>query len=173
MGGAHPAGAAGTNAEVDMETTEPPRESRAVRLAQRYWQQAQADLHSAKMNLLPGSYYVAANLSHQAAEKALKAAHLHSRAEEAPWSHDLSQLAERIAMRAQDIPPEVRTAASYLDPLFAQTRYPSSDLEEPIPSVLVDQAIAEQAINSAEEVMSWVQSLLALPPGRPQRKRTS
>jgi DNA-binding FadR family transcriptional regulator len=46
---------------------------RASQMASRFWRQAEYDLAVARTLIKPGTAYVAANLAHQAAEKALKA----------------------------------------------------------------------------------------------------
>lgn len=128
-------------------------------MGQRYLRQAQSDLRSASRNVEPGSYYVAANLAHQSAEKALKAAHWHVRGEEAPCRHDIGVVAERVAERVGILPLSVDLAIERLDPLFERSRYPSGNLQEPIPSELIDDKVARAAIADAEEVMRWVTTL--------------
>lgn len=125
----------------------------------RYLRQAESDLQVAYHNIAPGSFYVAASLAHQAAEKALKAAHWHVRGEEAPWRHDLSACAERVADRVGGIPAHVDLALQNLEPLFERTRYPSGNADEPIPAELVDEGTARRAIGDAEEVVGWVRIL--------------
>jgi HEPN domain-containing protein len=150
-----------------------PAVPRTAIMGQRFWQQAERDLTAALMTLQPGGYYVAANLAHQAAEKALKAAHWHLRAEEPPWHHDLAKCTERVVERASAIPPEVDAAISRLEPMFERSRYPSADTSQPIPADLIGEAEARDAIVSAQEVMTWVQMLLQQPPSRPARKKRS
>jgi HEPN domain-containing protein len=128
-------------------------------MGRRYLRQAESDLHVANRNILPGSHYVAASLAHQAAEKALKAAHWHVRGEEAPWRHDLNAAAERIAERVGVLPGSVDAALQRLDPLFERTRYPSGSVDEPIPVDLIDETIARQSVRDAEEVLAWVRTL--------------
>src|SRR5438105_29691 len=76
--------------------SDPPRRRRStvprtVRMGQRFWQQAERDLETARRLIGPDTYYAAASFAHQAAEKALKAACWHLRAEEPPWRHDLGR----------------------------------------------------------------------------------
>lgn len=54
-----------------------PGTDRVTVMSQRLWRQAERDLESARLMLQPRGYYVAANLAHQSAEKALKAAYWH------------------------------------------------------------------------------------------------
>lgn len=144
---------------------------RAVIMGQRMWQQAERDLESARLMLQPRSNYVAANLAQQAAEKALKAAHWHLLGKEPPWSHDLASLAEQFTAQVEQIPRGVHAAIALLDPLFERTRYPSGRAEEPIPADLVGEEDARTAIQSAEEVMAWVRTLLQDQPGKARHKQ--
>lgn len=132
---------------------------RARLMGQRLLRQAAFDLQSARHNLVPAGYYVAANLAHQAAEKGLKAAHWYVRGEEPPWRHDLGAVAERVAERTGVLPFEVDLALDRIEPLFERTRYPSGNPCDPIPTELIDQAVAQMATEDAEEVLQWVRTL--------------
>jgi len=151
---------------------EPPAQ-RTMLMGQRLWRTAERDLASARMNLQPGGYYVAAYLAHQATEKALKAAHWHQRGEEAPWTHDLSVVAERLTEQPGDIPAGVRVALAQLDPVYERSRYPTGNVNDPIPADLFGEQEGRLAIGSAEEVMAWVQTLLQRPPGRARPTKSS
>ena len=140
---------------------------RTVLMGRRLQEHAERDLHSASMMLQPGGYYVAANLASQAAEKSLKAAHWHLRAEEPPWTHDLGDLAERVTESTEDIPAAVLAAVSQLGPMFDRSRYPSGNAEEPIPPDLITEEDARLAIYAAEDVVKWVRTLLLRAHGRP------
>jgi HEPN domain-containing protein len=142
---------------------------RTAVMGQRFMQQAERDLEAAQLSLHPRLYYVAANLAHQAAEKALKAAHWHLRAEEPRWSHDLGELAEGLTQTAGGIPAGVDRAIDLLEPLLELVRYPSGDAGEPIPAESVGDQQAASAVDAAAEVLAWVRGLLQQPPGRPQR----
>lgn len=87
-------------------------------MGQRLWQQAERDLAVARSLLYPGAYYAAANFAHQGAEKELKAACRHLRAEEPPWRHDLVRCADLVAESTGGLPPEVERAVAQLQPLF-------------------------------------------------------
>lgn len=149
------------------------RTPRTVLMGRRFMEQAEADLTFARRNLGIGGYYVAANLAHQAAEKALKAAHWHLRAEEPPWEHRLADVAGRISERVRELPNAVESAIGQLEPMFEQSRDPSGRVDDPIPARLVQEGDARMAIGAAEEVMAWVRDLLQRPPGRAQRQRRS
>ncbi|MCL5961757.1 MAG: HEPN domain-containing protein [Chloroflexi bacterium] len=141
-------------------------------MGQRLWRQAERDIETAHDNLKPRSYYAAANYAHQAAEKSLKAAYWHLRAEEPPWNHNLTKIAERVAEVAGGLPDAVAHAVTRLEPLFEQTRYPSGDVQEPIPAELVGEREARSAIKKAEEVLIWVRELLQLPPQRARSRKS-
>jgi HEPN domain-containing protein len=141
--------------------------SRTAEAARRLWEQAEADLYVARANMQPRCYYNAVFLCHQSAEKALKAAHWHLRGEEPPWTHDLAECVQRIVEREESLPSQVVTAVQYLQPLFADTRYPVIGGDEPIPVERIGSEEGQQSIEEAEEILAWVRTLLALPPGRP------
>ena len=128
-------------------------------MGRRFLRQAESDLQVAHRKMLPGSHYVAASLAHQAADKALKAAYWHVRGEEAPWSHDLNAAAERVAERVGVLPGPVDAALQRLDPLFEWIRYPSGNLDEPIPVDLINETVAWRSLTDAEEVLAWIRIL--------------
>lgn len=142
---------------------------RTVQMGRRLWRQAASDLGVARMTLQPGGYYASVNFSYQAAEKSLKAARWHLRAEEPSWTHNLRELAEQLVAQVDEIPVTVRTAIDILLPMFEHSRYPSGRVEEPVPADLIGEGEARQAIQAAEEVMSWMHTLLLRPPGKPRQ----
>ena len=135
-------------------------------MASRFWRQAEYDLAAARTLIRPGTAYVAANLAHQAAEKALKAGCWHARGQEPPWGHLLRQLTDLAVATPEEIPVPVYQAVDRLQPIFGETRYPSGRASEPIPAELIGESIAREALESAEEVMAWVRTLLQRPPAR-------
>ncbi len=122
------------------------------------------------MTLQPRGYFAAAYFAHQAAEKALKAACWHVTGEEPPWNHRLGDVAERICRRSGPVPAGIDEALVRLDPLFQLSRYPSGDVEMPIPAELFGEPEALRAIEKAEEILRWVDELLRRPPERKQSK---
>ncbi|MBI2863367.1 MAG: HEPN domain-containing protein [Chloroflexi bacterium] len=128
--------------------------------------QAEGDLRVAGRLMQPDSYYVAANLAHQATEKALKAAHWHLKAQEPPWKHGLMAIADALVPDPQDIPPSVKEALNQLAPIYEHSRYPSGDVDDPIPLDAVEAGEAQDALRAAEDVMTWVRQLLQQPPGK-------
>lgn len=146
--------------------------NRPTRMGHRLWQQAERDLEFARVLMQPRGYYLAANLAHQAAEKSLKGACWHLRGEEPPWKHGLQHIAELLVEDPQSIPRRVQEAIALLNPVLERTRYPSGDVDEPIPSDLVGEDVARAAIESAEEVTTWTRELLRRPPNTRGRKRS-
>lgn len=107
---------------------------------------AEKDLEDAKFNLENERLEVAAFLSHQAAEKALKA--LYIMKFERLWRiHDLEQLC--LAIKAGKKIVEI---SRQLNPHYIETRYP---LETDY-----TREIAENAFGNAERVLRWVKEKL-------------
>ncbi len=153
-----------------------PRRQTAARpaaMGERYLRQARADMAAGKAMVVHGTFFAAAHFSHEAAEKALKAACWHLRAEEPPWSHDLAALAELAGEKPELIPVAVQTATDLLDAMFERVRYPSGDMSVPIPADLIGEADGLAALAASEEVLTWVDQLLRQPPGRARRERRS
>ena len=81
-------------------------------------------------------------------------------------------LASSLAEGAGGMPEEVAAAIGKLDAELERTRYPSGNASEPIPADAVDKNDAEIALDCAEAVMAWAQSLLQLPSGKPGRPKS-
>ena len=143
---------------------------RTLLMGQRFWRQAESDLRVARRLVQPDSYYVAANLAHQAAEKALKAAHWHLKGQEPAWKHSLMAMADVLVADYGDIPTRVREALSLLAPIYEHSRYPSGNVNDPIPADAIETDVAQAAIKAAEDVMTWVGPLLKEPPERAPSK---
>lgn len=126
--------------------------------AQAWWELAEADLDSAKVNLQAGRFYVTAFLSQQCVEKGLKAVWIHQRRHMPPKTHNLPELAEELSVYSQ-----FETAFLRLNPLYVSTRYP--DAANGVPSRNYNRALAEEILHDAEEVMAWCRDEL----GRGQR----
>jgi HEPN domain-containing protein len=73
------------------------RRDRYREMGSRYLAQAVDDLRFAELLLREEGYYLTANLSHQAAEKSLKAIHWLVRRAEPPWRHSLTTLVTRFS----------------------------------------------------------------------------
>ncbi len=72
--------------------------------------------------------------------------------------------AQLVAEKVGTLPDEVEAAVEQLQPMFAETRYPSGNANEPIPADLIAEGDARSAVEWAEEVMAWVQSLRKMAP---------
>ena len=145
-------------------------------MGQRLLAQAEHDLDAARRILVDiGAYDIAANAAFDAADKAIKAAYLHVRAESPFWGHDLRAyldgIEERIAPEA--IPNAVRTSVADLVALHGTTRYPTDRLDVPIPAELITRVDAERATLGAEAIVTWSRTQLQRPPGQPGRTRRS
>jgi HEPN domain-containing protein len=85
---------------------------------EKWMEKAEKDLRAAEINLQQGLFEVAAFLSHQAAEKALKALYILKK--KRLWKiHDLKQIS--IAVGAT---PEIVEMCKNLNPHYLATRYP-------------------------------------------------
>jgi len=116
------------------------------------WAQAQEDLHTARVLLETERYYASVFFSHQAAEKALKALHLHEK-REYPKTHNLVELA-----RALEAPETVHEAARELTPDYFVARYVNA--ANGVPAEMYDQRSAQMHLNYAQAVMEWTRKRL-------------
>lgn len=130
-------------------------------MGSRYLAQARDDLRFAELLLHEEGYYLTANLSHQAAENALKAVYWVVRRAEPPWRHNLRHILDTLTGGANDLPRALELSVDTLDPLFGRTRYPSGDIGTPIPSQSISREIADNALHAAREVVSWAESFFA------------
>ncbi len=105
---------------------------------------ARKDLRAAERNQEIGEFDVAAFLSQQAAEKALKALHL-QRSGKFEKIHDLVRLGSQL--RA---PEEVLERCKRLDRAYVTTRYPDVGEE-------ATREEAEGLVRDAQEVLRWTQ----------------
>ena len=90
--------------------------------ARRLWLQALEDLETADATLKARRYYATAFFSHQAAEKALKALHIHLKKEISPKTHNLIELLQQLDIRDE----EVVDAAMELNPDYVVSRCPDA-----------------------------------------------
>jgi HEPN domain-containing protein len=141
-------------------------------MARRFRAQAEADLAAAEFLLQSPHAFAVARQAFEAAEKALKAAHFHIRAEEPGYTHDLDALVERVEQLTGPVPSAVADALGVLGPVFEQVRYPSGIVADPIPADTIGHDDAHAVVEAAREVMAWVRVLLAGPPGRPRSRRS-
>lgn len=132
---------------------------RTVLMGERFLMQAERDFEFARALVVPRGYYLAAYLAHQATEKALKGACWVVRREEPPWKHSLRQLAELLVDDPSQLPEGVTAGIAIRNPILEQTRYPSGNIADPIPSDLFDEVSARDALAAADEVILWVRQL--------------
>ncbi|NPB01056.1 MAG: HEPN domain-containing protein [Crenarchaeota archaeon] len=122
----------------------------------RWFRSARLTLESAKRDLEAGDYCWACFKAHQAAEKALKAI---------LWGlgipragHMLNKLLNILRSIGIEVPIEVEHACNLLNKYYIPTRYPDA-WSEGIPEEYFTREDAENAIKSAELVLSWVDSV--------------
>ena len=120
----------------------------------------------------PRRYHNAVFFAQQTAEKGLKAAHWHLLAKEPKLTHQVERIVSDLAGAAGGVPQEIEVALGQLSAVLERSRYPSADVEEPIPADLVDQSDAEVAVADAERILAWVTSLLQMPIGRPKPSKS-
>ncbi len=116
----------------------------------RWFRQAEADYDSAEYNLKGKRYYVCANYSQQAAEKALKALWIFKK-KELIKTHSITSLARKL-----NVPEKLIFGISSLEPIFRESRYP--DVSEKIPAEEYEEKDAIEFLNIAEEVLIWVKN---------------
>lgn len=113
--------------------------------------QAEADLRHARNALRDRDFEWACFASHQAAEKAAKAAHA-ARGREA-WGHAVTELLEALRGDLAEIDEALLDRARGLDKLYVPTRYPNG-LASGAPTDFYTRAEAERAIGDAEAVLA-------------------
>ncbi len=113
-----------------------------------WWHQAEADFNAAVFNFNGKQYYIAAFLSQQAVEKALKSLMLKEKGELLK-SHSLSRLAKDL-----NLPRNLLVKLVILEPVYQETRYP--DVSEKIPAEEFEEKDASTFLEIAEEVMQWI-----------------
>ncbi len=131
----------------------PPREE-----GLRWLRQAQEDLRWCRHLAEQGAFHLACFLSQQVAEKALKA-FLYAQGEEIVLGHSV----ERLLATAARFEPEFRTRGrrwSLLDGYYIPTRYPNG-LPDGIPADVFTHEAARDAVELAQDAVSFVESLLS------------
>ena len=120
-----------------------------------WWKESLHNLRQARRNLEIEEYSVAAFLSHQAAEKALKALYIVTKARLPPRGHDLIKLGR--ALEASEIMDELKV----LNPHYTVARYPNA--ANTVPSEAYSKEIASRCLEAAERVVEWVRRKGSLP----------
>ena len=114
----------------------------------KWMEKSERDLYAAKINLQQKLYEVSAFLSHQAAEKALKA--LYILKFKRLWKiHNLYDLGEKVGA-----PKDILDLCEKLNPHYLATRYPTEE------EYTEEDAI--EAFEFSEKVVTWSKKALKL-----------
>lgn len=124
-----------------------------------WWEQAERDLASARLQLEGGFFEWACFASHHAAEKAVKA--VYARLGGEGWGHDLAELLHGLAER-MPVPQETAHCARELDRFYIPTRHPNA-WAQGSPASHFTREDAEHAVRCAETVLRFCQGVLAGP----------
>ncbi|MCS6769343.1 MAG: HEPN domain-containing protein [Candidatus Caldarchaeum sp.] len=123
----------------------------------RWFEQAEADLKTARDCLEDGNYYAAAFFSQQAAEKALKGL-LYSKGYRALITHSVAELVEEAAHH-HEIFRELREQAIELDRHYIGSRYPNFYPRGPAYKYY-SHAVAARCLDYAESMLNAVRKFL-------------
>ncbi|HLC32446.1 MAG TPA: HEPN domain-containing protein [Candidatus Nanoarchaeia archaeon] len=118
-----------------------------------WWLQSEDDFDAAEYNFKGGKFFLAAFMSQQAVEKALKALFLQEKKGVVPQSHSLVYLSNETG-----VPHKFTSFLRELTPKFIDTRYPDAAVD--LPSRIYDQKNTEKFLVGAKEVISWVKTRL-------------
>ncbi|MEK6961114.1 MAG: HEPN domain-containing protein [Nanoarchaeota archaeon] len=118
-----------------------------------WMEQAEADLKAANDNITTKNYFVTANLSQQAAEKALKALYLKKEKRTPPKIHDVVDLARTLGA-----PENIIKTLSFLTPAYLQSKYPGAAPEIPVRYFSLEKS--KRLLTLAQEVVQWTKSRL-------------
>jgi HEPN domain-containing protein len=122
-----------------------------------WFAQAARDLEQAIDSMRAGRHEWACFAAHQAAEKAVKALHLHYQQE--AWGHVISRLLSELPV-STNVLPELIEKARVLDNFYIPARYPNSH-PEGAPFQHYGTLQSEQAIQYASEILEFVRSKMA------------
>lgn len=125
--------------------------------AQRWMQQAQEDMVTARSLFDAGRHYMVCFVCQQVAEKALKA-YLLSKGEPPALTRGVDALC-RLAVAHDAAFSQLRETISILDSYYVPTRYPDS-LPSGIPATTYNSAAAEQALQLAQKALDFVAARL-------------
>lgn len=122
-----------------------------------WFAQARRDLEQAVDSMRANRHEWACFAAHQAAEKAVKALHLHFQQE--AWGHVISRLLTELPTFVE-IPSELIEKARVLDNFYIPARYPNGH-PEGAPFQHYGTLQSEQAIRYAGEILEFVRSKMA------------
>lgn len=114
-----------------------------------WFEQAKADIKTAKVCLRKRRYYASVTFSQQSAEKGLKAIFVKLKQHLPPKIHDLVELCRRV-----EAPEEVVSQAEKLTATYFSSRYPEAGLV--IPAKYYDRKKAKAHLKEAEVIIKWV-----------------
>lgn len=116
------------------------------------WAQARAN-YAASITLLDaGVYFASVFFAQQAAEQALKAAHI-QKLQKVVRGHNLIQMANAL-----EAPLEVMNAAAELNPEFLATRNP--EVVGGVPAQSYDRKSARLHLRCAQAIVDWIKATL-------------
>jgi HEPN domain-containing protein len=119
--------------------------------------QAERDLEHARHSRASEWHEWACFASHQAAEKALKALHLHERQE--AWGHVVADLVAQLP-KEREAPSDFVDKGKVLDNFYIPTRYPNGH-PSGAPFEHFGPLQSEQAIQYASEIVEFVRAQMA------------
>jgi HEPN domain-containing protein len=122
-----------------------------------WYRQAERDLEQAHESRVSGRHEWACFAAHQAAEKAVKALHLHLRQE--AWGHVVARLLSALPAEAAAT-PELVDKGRALDNFYIPTRYPNGHAAG-APFEHYGALQSEQAVEYAGEIVGWVRHQMA------------
>jgi HEPN domain-containing protein len=134
--------------------------TKAEKEARRWLQQAEEDGKYAKVLFGAEGWYMVCFLSHQVAEKALKA-FLYSQGEVGVFGHSVLKLLEKAA-RYDATWKELRREVKLLEGYYVEARYPNAISQEYIPAEFFEREDADSALATAEKVLKLAKAKLAL-----------
>jgi len=116
-----------------------------------WWKQANADFKAAKNSLSSKDFHASVFFTHQAVEKALKAAYIEKFKTKDFRSHNLLQLGKELGT-----PPRIITFLAKLSPEYALSRYP--DASYGVPAERYNEEMVLEYIKEAEGAIKWAES---------------
>ncbi len=122
-----------------------------------WFAQARRDLEQAVDSMRASRHEWACFAAHQAADKAVKALHLHFQQE--AWGHVISRLLTELPPSVET-PSELIEKARVLDNFYVPARYPNGH-PEGAPFQHYGTLQSEQAIRYAGEILEFVRSKMA------------
>ncbi|MFQ6074766.1 MAG: HEPN domain-containing protein [Candidatus Bathyarchaeia archaeon] len=121
------------------------------REALNWYEGALVDLDEAGAALSGGRPNWALFASHQAVEKALRAAYIVLKRERPPRSHDLVELHRDLGVK---LPDDLLEALSELTPYYSVARYPNAGLEKPW--LGISKSLAKRLVEASKRIVGEI-----------------